>query len=111
MNFLGVVTRPSSGLKDKRDQVNARVPVELFLFFAFGHNALDENNVTIAVSMWHVLPRRSKITSMRAPFRLRTGLGDSGKTWDDGLLDVDLGAGVRGDPGLPCGVAGEIVGR
>ena len=44
---------------------------------------------------------------MRAPFRLRTGLGDSGKTWD-GLLDVDLGAGVRGDevsqaPG-ECGV-------
>ena len=39
MNFLGVVTRPSSGLKDKRDQVNARVPVELFLFFAFGHKA------------------------------------------------------------------------
>ena len=32
-----MVTWSSCGFKDKRDQVDARVPVELFLFFAFGH--------------------------------------------------------------------------
>ena len=94
------------GLKDKRDQLNATVPVELFLRVWTGslggrwqrrpRPALDENGVTIAVCLYYVQPRKSETTSMRAPFRLRTGLGDSGKTWD-GLFGVELGAGVCGD--------------
>ena len=35
-----VVAGSSSVLKDERDQVDAGVPVELFLLFAFGHAAL-----------------------------------------------------------------------
>ena len=36
----GVVSRPSCGFKDERDQVDAGVSVELFLFFAFGQAAV-----------------------------------------------------------------------
>ena len=37
--FLGVVSRSSSGLKDEWGQLDAGVPVELFLFLLFGHEA------------------------------------------------------------------------
>ena len=41
--LLGVVTWSSCGFKDERDQVDARVPVKLFLFLAFSHVARASN--------------------------------------------------------------------
>ena len=38
-DFSGVVARSSSGLEDEWDQVDAVIPVEFVLFFAFGHVA------------------------------------------------------------------------
>ena len=63
--LLGVVATSARGFKDLGSQVDARVPVELFLFFAFAMKlgralaaevspALGENGVTTAVSMWYV---------------------------------------------------------
>ena len=80
--FLGVVTRPSCGLKDEWGQVDARVPNELFLFFAFGQEA-----------------SKVKHDIHASTFRLSTRLGSSGEVWD-GLLNVDISQAI-GERGVP----------
>ena len=69
--FSGVVARSSSGLEDESDQVDAVVPVELVLFFAFGHVAWTTTGGKYGDKHRRkrgcVLPCRSTTISMRAP--------------------------------------------
>ena len=86
--FLGVVSRSSGALEDKFDQVDAVVPVELFLFFAFGHVAWTTAGGGYEPSTGGERCNSRRVNVIRAaskvkdnihacPFRLSTRLGQA----------------------------------
>ena len=103
---LCVVAKSSGGLEDEWDQVDAGVPVELFLLFAFGHVAWAGAGSRDASSVGREWRDHCRVDAIRVPvqverdvhacsFGLRRRKGITREGWS-GLLNVDLGTRVCG---------------
>ena len=67
----------SRGPKDKWGQVNARLPVELFLFFTFGHEACATTGRGCEASVGRKLCDKRRVNVIRAASQVKDDIDAS----------------------------------